>query len=120
MITKTIRMPKALAKKWLSMLRSGKYKQAGRRLGNTKEGMCCLGVLALAAEGRCRHPNDEVPSTSFLEKHGITFKCLYGDSTQNPGVYYNMEGLSAAELNDTEGLSFSEIADVLADHMETY
>jgi hypothetical protein len=43
-------MKKAIKKKWLKLLRSGKIKQARGTLENRHGAMCCIGVL-MAAQG---------------------------------------------------------------------
>lgn len=39
------KMNKLIKSLWMKALRSGKYKQARKRLKNRKGGFCCLGVL---------------------------------------------------------------------------
>lgn len=39
-------MKQAIKRKWITALRSGKFKQGKRRLKNTDGTFCCLGVLA--------------------------------------------------------------------------
>jgi hypothetical protein len=80
---KTIKMPRAKARKWLKALRSGHYKQATRHLAD-ECGFCCLGVLEVVLEGEVEmHEWDtddngdpvpsDLPSREWLRKQGITF-----------------------------------------------
>ena len=70
---KTIRMKKEDWEKWDAALRSGEYGQCEGRLTNGEGGYCCLGVLEKALSGKTEDNGDELPSTGWLERHGIKF-----------------------------------------------
>lgn len=70
---KTIRMKKEDWEKWDAALRSGEYGQCEGHLTNGEGGYCCLGVLEKALSGKTEDNGDELPSTEWLERHGIKF-----------------------------------------------
>lgn len=119
---KTIRMPAALADKWLEALRSGNYKQEQGGLCVESDdgpvGYCCLGVLQLVADGDVERsfgvPN-ALPSVAWLNSHGVDFRVGAGPDIQSP--YLPMFGLTASSAND-HGHSFSVIADAIEDALK--
>lgn len=107
--------------KWISALRSGKYKQTKWRL-QTHEGYCCLGVLCDVAmkEGVIDKEN-YVPPTKTSEANfdgsvvSLPHKVQEWAGLRTPsgawGIGKATEHLTY--LNDNADKSFSEIADVL-------
>lgn len=98
-----------IKQKWVEALRSGKYTQSRSRL-RSDSGYCCLGVLCDViepAEWRCH--------TTELSS-GIINNWSYGDNeTDN---YITLRGdmpitQKLIDMNDTEGKTFSEIADYI-------
>lgn len=90
-------MTKALARKWVKALRSGKYKQGRNRLkyGNQNGTFyCCLGV----AEEACGVPRND----------GLELR---------PGVLPSMLQSDLMEMNDVEGADFKHIAKHIEDHV---
>lgn len=119
------KMNPEVKKAWVSLLRSGEIKQARRAL-NTGDGMCCLGVLC-----ELHRRSEEGKHISWLDDTSDdNFKCFgYANEVSvlpqsvmdwaglragNPGID-NKDGFktSVAELNDTAGYKFNEIADLI-------
>lgn len=126
--THTIEMPKALLRKWLKALRSGKIKQGVGQLLDTKSGaMCCLGVLEWCVRGTRKDiERDEssyedengkvtkeitiasLPSREWLREHGVRFMNIHGIwGMTSPGLPVDNAALGlgmplrdAANLND--------------------
>ena len=117
---KHIRMPKALAEKWLADLRSGEYKQCRGKLCNGV-GYCCLGVLIKSAG--CDIPEDDIdgdgglPALGWLENQNIEFFNVRSNSVHRRSPYITAQDSRVDRLNDT-GTSFSEIADLLETEIE--
>ena len=99
-------MKTEVKKKWLKALRSGKYKQ-GRKQLQDNAGYCCLGVLACIAD-----------------PHGTTWEAADGSF----GYYKNQRALvghipnnaitDLIGLNDTEGKTFSQIANWISKNVK--
>lgn len=99
-------MDKAIKKKWVKALRSGRYKQGAARLFDEKDGThCCLGVL-------CR--------VMRLRPDNSVFGGFYGYGGQNGWLSDQMlerTGLldrqqkTLMKMNDKRGKSFAQIAD---------
>lgn len=102
-------MDKALKKKWVSALRSGKYKQGKDRLRQTNTHgetvFCCLGVL-------CEIQDNVVWSSQDHHYRKIqTYPSIIGvDKVSVPGGPPMSHARVIAERNDA-GVSFQEIAD---------
>jgi hypothetical protein len=94
--------PDQLVKKWISALRSGKYKQAHGALKG-RDGYCCLGVLCVVA-GIEIGPDEGYLSVPVQQLAGLASEvgCIKGSQ-------------SLANLNDA-GKSFAEIADIIESH----
>jgi hypothetical protein len=125
-----------IKERWLEALRSGNYKQGARRLRGTDDTFCCLGVLCDLAEqeGVVTHELPESPNTSYayayigtrafdefefsstttLPKAVATWAGL--DSGNPSVVIDDEEERSLAGIND-EGADFSEIADLIEEHL---
>lgn len=132
---KTIKGPRKVIEQWLTDLRSGKYKQAKGQLKRTlpdgSSGYCCLGVLIETnTPDYCLLDDGVLPSGWWLDSQHLQFSNLTnqhigleckGDSTV-PTVWYDERWVSVADLNDGEriakSLSFSEIADLIENHVE--
>lgn len=102
-------MKKAIKKKWLKALRSGKYKQTEDKLKD-KKGFCCLGVLCdihrKENKKRWLH-NSYYDEDLTLPEEIVSWSGL---PSYNPIIDYRSNTL--ADLND-EGKTFEEIADVI-------
>lgn len=106
---------------WVKALRSGKYKQTQGQLRNeeatedrwkasskTYTGFCCLGVLCdLAIKDGGLGPWDEQGGIDSCDDVPPTMMKWMGLENDMMG--------HLIELNDDEGLSFDEIADVIED-----
>jgi hypothetical protein len=124
---KTIRMPKDLADKWLSALRSGEYKQGKGQLctydnidGSPR--YCCLGVLEHVVDGKVEEYGDTMdsslshPSIGWLYTNDIVFKDEY--PMMNP--WLPSLNTSAANANDSGKYTFNQIADAIELALETF
>jgi hypothetical protein len=61
-------MDQELKAKWVTALRSGKYKQARNEL-STPKGYCCLGVLARIMQPRLKRVSLEYPNYGTVAQH---------------------------------------------------
>lgn len=103
-------------KKWIKALRSGKYKKTTGTLED-EYGFCCLGVACKVLnksnilydgfiEGTL--PFDQPNSPKWLKKINDNFQNI---TSLNRDLHQSIYNLT--DLNDTEEMSFDEIADVL-------
>jgi hypothetical protein len=118
-------MNKRVKKQWLKALRSGEYKQTQGQLredrGNSA-GFCCLGVLcnlhAKANPEIASHETDPeyymgesgTPPDAVLKWAGLPFET---EDDRNVSVTYRGKPRSLVGLNDSENLSFKQIANVI-------
>lgn len=87
----TIFAPKAVIKKWLAALRSGKYKKGTDKLYKPyNETYCCLGVLQECLTGSNPRGGQGLPSKSFLKKFGIKF-LEDGKTSNDPDLFEKRE-----------------------------
>lgn len=119
-------MKPEIKKRWVDALRSGKYKQGKERLKRRGElpKYCCLGVLCdLAVQDgvcewkdeydddlgvACCTPTDESTSTIPVEvQYWSGLKARYPE----------LNGVPMAVLNDSRGLTFDDIADLIEEHL---
>lgn len=112
-------MNRELKQKWVEALRSGEYLQAQERLKSEewdeetekptgKESYCCLGVLLdIWGEGRWEDfeyaYTDSIGDTCYVDTE------LNTDLLEEIGLGYSIQN-KLIEMNDTENLSFNEIA----------
>lgn len=124
-------MKTEIKERWLEALRSGDYEQGTRTLRNANDHFCCLGVLCdlaeqegvvtheIAAPGRYAYTGaeayDEWRSSSTTTLPTAVAKWA-GLDWNNPSVIAGDEERSLAGIND-EGASFSEIADLIEEHL---
>jgi fatty acid/phospholipid biosynthesis enzyme len=107
---KKYQLPKEFTKKWLTALRSGKFKQTQEELYNKNTGgFCCLGVACVVAG-----------HTKNIKKYGyegyISAKTSSGLPVfrKIPAQLRGEDNRLAkhlASLNDNDNYAFSEIAD---------
>jgi hypothetical protein len=109
-----IKMPKTIKNKWLNALRSGEYDQATGALyddnidGDGNPGFCCLGVLQHCLTGGVEFDggiSGAVPSDEWLDEFNI--------KTNDFQVFYKDDVQTLADLNDCEGLTFKQIANII-------
>lgn len=124
-------MNQEIKAKWVSALRSGKYRQAKERLQSDSGGFCCLGVLCdlyikehpSLAEW---HFNPDYTYGSTSIKSSGTFEHIYlpSDVANWAGfpasgdviVSHDHEDTGLSELND-EGMSFADIAALIEEQL---
>ena len=105
---------------WIEALRSGKYKQAKGMLQNAR-GYCCLGVACEILGSNLSRSEDNnfliggSPSTQRMCKAVIPdwLNTINGYFENLDCKNNEMNFKNIMELNDSLGLSFNEIADVL-------
>ncbi len=114
---------RSVVRKWIETLRSGKYEQGRGRLrysfDNTMR-YCCLGVLCdinLPANAEwIEKPNPLSPLDTAYSLFGEYFTTP-PEIEENIGKiqthFMDWSGLSLIGLNDVEGATFDEIADML-------
>lgn len=109
---------KELRKKWIKALRSGEYKQGRLKLRFIREGedrFCCLGVLC-----------DVLDKEKWI--YGSNYTYFYDGSEGQPSpkicdvVGFRHDGIitDLANMNDRDGCTFNEIADLLEKHPERF
>ena len=106
-------MDKALMKKWIKALRSGKYKQGQRRLRTFDGKFCCLGVLC-DISGMGKWTPSMFDGNNFISDSNNE-RCAYippYDVLAKAGIDYP-DATDLATKNDIEGYTFEEIAEVL-------
>lgn len=118
-------MNKDIKQKWVDALRSGQYKQGYGTLKNGEEEYCCLGVL-------CDLAVKEGVAQEKLLTYGTALKYYYdGEASNLPGsvvgwasledtltrVLYKGTTVSLSALNDVEGLTFNQVADLIEEQL---
>lgn len=110
-------LDRKVKRRWLTALRSGKYKQArGRLVRPTKKGgvgYCCLGVLC------------DISKAGWWEDRGVKFYVVddADSSSLVPGPYAKSIGLSIYAQdalvfkNDAAGWGFKRIANWIEKHL---
>ena len=114
-------------RKWVDALRSGKYPQGKSKLRSTDDKFCCLGVgcdvvgakwLRQQGSGRCwvneiDHDglglNSIFPPAEVALQLGLSLTPTKPDDAEAPLRF----GGALSYLNDSQGLSFAEIADYI-------
>lgn len=90
-------------KKWISALRSGKYKQARETLVSSDyKRHCCLGVA-------CKITKD----TTLADQFTLKYSTRFSDKGLN---YYGLSAIQMEDLitlNDMENQNFKQIADYI-------
>lgn len=115
-------MKRDVLNKWVAALRSGKYEQGRGNLCKDNK-FCCLGVLldienvpydlkdGLRLYGEYRDVNGVIPSRLADEYKMISGLGFSSDTENYRSLFF---------LNDTDKLSFNEIADHLEKHADKY
>lgn len=123
---KEFRLPKAFAEKWLTDLRSGKYKQTTGVLYNPSvDGFCCLGLACITAGYTTEDLKSEksYATTITVEGDDLPYNLL----KHLPNVPDELKGSASANRlvstltgKNDEGASFKEIADLIEKNVEFY
>ncbi|MHB8602161.1 MAG: hypothetical protein ACYC9R_05940 [Nitrosotalea sp.] len=116
-------MHRAIAKKWVAALTSGKFKQARGILANTNDNnepksFCCLGVLTTVYCKEKKIPLHEYTdwSCGLLAENVRKWAGLYSSS----GIYTGSRGCNRdlTDDNDKAKRSFKKIAEIIQNHVE--
>lgn len=99
---------KAAIKTWVKALRSGKFKQTTSSLQDEK-GFCCLGVACITSKAKMSRNTDGYLDGGFpvAQEYAPNWLKTIDDK------FEELTGLGLADLNDSRGLTFDEIADCL-------
>ena len=123
--------------KWIAALRSGEYEQARGSLmrimhrnfetGKIGVGFCCLGVLCDLAsqESVCRWQDREAVTIDMFGRSNFNGDSLPAPVAEWAGLKESDPEVSTSigvvarlsELNDSYRLTFSQIADVIEEHL---
>jgi hypothetical protein len=105
-------MKKEWADKWISALKSGKFKQSFGVLSNN-EGYCCLGVLCkIVDDNRRFKPHETHPDRNTMSIVGLkNMGGYFGDNEDIDKDKY------LTNLNDS-GKTFEEIAEIIENNWE--
>lgn len=97
-------MSPELKAKWIVALRSGEYKQGRKRLRHMGR-FCCLGVLCEVME---------IPraGNGYANNYYVAETSLRPSWRKRAGFAQSVEE-TLADMNDTEGKTFAEIADYI-------
>lgn len=110
-------LTRAIKRKWIAMLRSGDYAQGFSRLYRNG-GYCPLGVLCLAVG----IPQADIVDKKFPQDAGLTYEdapTLFAyDAWQLPVFMGEMVPIS--KLNDLDGYSFDQLADIIQQTVGTH
>ena len=117
-------MKTEIKNQWLAALRSGEYVQGKNALGlkvdDTVE-YCCLGVLCDLAVQAGVIPAPEIHRNSALEygfadeRYTLPLEVRDWAELDSVDVWVRVDGVEVAlpQLNDVEGLTFNELADII-------
>jgi len=109
-------MKKEIALKWISALRSGKYKQTNNTLKNSF-GYCCLGVLCDISEVSEWDSYNEYENNNMFLPESVK---EWAGMSSDVGKFPDSDGPRYSTLmskNDS-GSSFNEIADLIETNWE--
>lgn len=104
---------------WLDALRSGEYEQATCTLESAYGGFCCLGVACKVAEkhgvriNRERSGTKRVEGTSLEHQLPVISFFHFNPVPAGTGNSLGSSDLNLIEMNDSDKLSFEEIADLV-------
>jgi hypothetical protein len=123
-------MDQEIKAEWVADLRSGKFEQTTGTLRD-EQGSCCLDVLCDQAVRKGIIDPPVFNKQELIFYYGSNSGTLpdkvvkwagLGEFEENPSVeYVNEDGdteiASLAQLNDEDGLTFSQIADLIEDQL---
>lgn len=122
------KLEKSFKRRFLTALRSGKYKQTKEVLFNQSSGgFCCLGVMCSLKgikkselEG-VGFPQDVRSFDDAFNIDPTTHDFFHGMNNEDAWkVPYRGRMRSLNELNDLEGLTFKQIANIIDRSVQTY
>jgi hypothetical protein len=116
-----------IKQRWIAALRSGKYQQAKSYL-NFNGRFCCLGVLCDVVKedvgGKWAQVEEAPPASMFVVDDVMETGVLPPAVLKFAGLHHNPEVRTSnghlkmlSQLNDNDGLSFSEIADLIEEQL---
>lgn len=125
-------MKKAVMKKWVAALRSGKYKRGSgwlRKRLNGQDRFCCLGVLcdiskkAKWVDGGGEHYFASAQASDHGDEHDKTLPLTireWSGLMWDDGGFIGDDGRckSLAKINDSGKYSFAKIADIIEKNRE--
>lgn len=118
-------MNQEIKAQWVTALRSGEYEQGKNWLSNGGQ-FCCLGVLcelAFKAGVTEKVMHNETASydgeSCELPSPVSEWAGMQGDrfAKANPDISFDGEGWSLAELNDSDAIDFTAIADLIENQL---
>ena len=119
-------MDKRIAEEWCSRLESGKYRQGSGKLrqrSERKDKFCCLGVLCeIAVEKGIVQLYKRATNVFSYGSDTIHLPrkvAKWAGMSEGAKVTYNKQKTDLMTLNDYEGLTFKEIAQVIRETVET-
>lgn len=100
-----------LKAKWIANLRSGKYAQGRGLLRGLANDYCCLGVLCdISGLGQWENRTDDSMMLFISDKGKPYMEDVVGELREDLGLT-NDQVNKLISLNDTEKLTFAQIAD---------
>jgi len=127
--TATFSLSPTTKRKWLKALRSGNFNQTTLQMFNRREnGYCCLGVLCVV-EG---FPPIKMVGAEFPTEVGMFLEVIPTPDEVPPAlrqydlqdaafsVLYKGRLTPLSQLNDSAGLSFAKIADIIEKRVPTH
>lgn len=118
-------MDAGIKARWIAALRSGEYEQAYGQLRSNK-GYCCLGVLSEIAVDAGVITKERIDTgDGWTEAYGngssgylpSLVRDWAGLPDTNPLVQADGRGQSLAWVNDHSGKTFTQIADLIEEHL---
>lgn len=122
---KKYKLPREFGEKWVRFLRSGKYRQTkGIMYNDEDKGFCCLGIACKAAgHNPERIKQFETASGEVLHNLETSYiNKLYPEGCKVPKDLVENKELqyTLVNFNDTDELSFEEIADWIEENCFLY
>lgn len=109
---KKITLNKKFKAKWLNALRSGKYAQTKETLADT-DGFCCLGVACVVAGIPLNKIGDNALPSDLREEDQMKLPPFFREADYAKGKNAEKIVNKCVNMNDTQNLTFKQIADRL-------
>lgn len=108
-------MKKGIKRRWIRALRSGRYKQARRKLRGDN-GYCCLGVLCdISGKGNWRELNT---GCWVYDYRGLSSSAYPCEEIRKSIGLRSVEMEELISMNDSEKTNFDTIADWIENRIE--